>query len=164
MFNRNTHESFFQFLAIFILLIIIDQSTKVYIAKIMMKNNFENIKLFSFLNITFVRNTGISFGLFSDGGLIGRYFFTSFSMIVGSLLFIMSIFNKEKLVQVSLIFISSGAIGNAVDRIYFGGVIDFIDFFIYNFHWPAFNFADIFITVGVFLLLIESFFKKGRNG
>ena len=157
-------ESFFQFLAIFILLIIIDQSTKVYIAKIMMKNNFENIKLFSFLNITFVRNTGISFGLFSDGGLIGRYFFTSFSMIVGSLLFIMSIFNKEKLVQVSLIFISSGAIGNAVDRIYFGGVIDFIDFFIYNFHWPAFNFADIFITVGVFLLLIESFFKKGRNG
>ena len=157
-------ESFFQFLAIFILLIIIDQSTKVYIAKIMMKNNFENIKLFSFLNITFVRNTGISFGLFSDGGLIGRYFFTSFSMIVGSLLFIMSIFNKEKLVQVSLIFISSGAIGNAVDRIYFGGVIDFIDFFIYNFHWPAFNFADIFITVGVFLLLIESFFKKVRNG
>jgi len=157
-------ESFFQFLAIFILLIIIDQSTKVYIAKIMMKNNFENIKLFSFLNITFVRNTGISFGLLSDGGLIGRYFFTSFSMIVGSLLFIISIFNKEKLVQVSLIFISSGAIGNAVDRIYFGGVIDFIDFFIYNFHWPAFNFADIFITVGVFLLLIESFFKKGRNG
>ena len=164
MFNRNMQESFFQFLAIFILLIIIDQSTKVYIAKIMMKNNFENINLFSFLNITFVRNTGISFGLFSDGGLIGRYFFTSFSMIVGSLLFIMSIFNKEKLVQVSLIFISSGAIGNAVDRIYFGGVIDFIDFFIYNFHWPAFNFADIFITVGVFLLLIESFFKKGRNG
>ena len=157
-------ESFFQFLAIFILLIIIDQSTKVYIAKIMMKNNFETIRLFSFLNITFVRNTGISFGLFSDGGLIGRYFFTSFSMIVGSLLFIISIFNKEKLVQVSLIFISSGAIGNAVDRIYFGGVIDFIDFFIYNFHWPAFNFADIFITVGVFLLLIESFFKKGRNG
>ena len=164
MFNRNMQESFFQFLAIFILLIIIDQSTKVYIAKIMMKNNFENIRLFSFLNITFVRNTGISFGLFSDGGLIGRYFFTSFSMIVGSLLFIISVFNKDKLIQVSLIFISSGAIGNAVDRIYFGGVIDFIDFFIYNLHWPAFNFADIFITVGVFLLLIESFFKKGRNG
>ena len=160
MFNRNMQESFFQFLAIFILLIIIDQSTKVYIAKIMMKNNFENIKLFSFLNITFVRNTGISFGLFSDGGSIGRYFFTSFSMIVGSLLFIMSIFNKEKLVQVSLIFISSGAIGNAVDRIYFGGVIDFIDFFIYNFHWPAFNFADIFITLGVILLLFDNIFYK----
>ena len=162
MFNRNMQESFFQFLAIFILLIIIDQSTKVYIAKIMMKNNFENIKLFSFLNITFVRNTGISFGLFSDGGLIGRYFFTSFSMIVGSLLFIMSILNKEKLIQVSLIFISSGAIGNAVDRIYFGGVIDFIDFFIYNFHWPAFNFADICITLGVILLLFDNIFNKKK--
>ena len=55
-------------------------------------------------------------------------------------------FTKEKLIKLSLLMISSGAIGNAIDRIYFGGVIDFIDFFIYNFHWPAFNFADIFIT------------------
>ena len=56
--------------------------------------------------------------------------------------------------------ISSGALGNAVDRIYFGGVIDFIDIFMYNFHWPAFNFADIFITIGVFVLILENFFNK----
>ena len=64
--------------------------------------------------------------------------------------------------KLSLLMISSGAIGNAIDRIYFGGVIDFIDFFIYNFHWPAFNFADIFITIGVILLCFENIFGKIR--
>ena len=59
--------------------------------------------------------------------------------------------------------ISSGAIGNAIDRIYFGGVIDFIDFFLYNFHWPAFNLADIFITLGVIVLLFENLFGKLIN-
>ena len=163
MFNRNMQESFFQFLAIFILLIIIDQSTKVYIAKIMMKNNFENIKLFSFLNITFVRNTGISFGLFSNGGLLNRYFFTILALIVGLTLLIIAFLNIDRIARFSLLFISAGAIGNAIDRIYFGGVIDFIDFFLYNLHWPAFNLADIFITLGVILLLFENFFGKNKN-
>ena len=60
----------------------------------MFDNMFENIEVFS--NIVFVRNTGISFGLFSDGGLLNRYFFTSFSIIVGSILLVIS-FNKRKI-------------------------------------------------------------------
>lgn len=157
------HEYFFECLAAFILLIVIDQSTKIFTAKIMLNNMFENIEIFPFLNIVFVRNTGISFGLFSDGGLLGRYFFTSFAIVLGSILLIISFLTKEKLMKLSLLMISSGAIGNAIDRIYFGGVIDFIDFFIYTFHWPAFNFADIFITIGVILLCFENIFGKIRN-
>ena len=157
------HEYFFECLAAFILLIVIDQSTKIFTAKIMLNNMFENIEIFPFLNIVFVRNTGISFGLFSDGGLLGRYFFTSFAIVFGSILLIISFFTKEKLMKLSLLMISSGAVGNAIDRIYFGGVIDFIDFFIYTFHWPAFNFADIFITIGVILLCFENIFGKIRN-
>ena len=153
----------FECLAAFILLIIIDQSTKIFIAKIMFNNMFESIGLLPFLNIVFVRNTGISFGLFSDGGLLNRYFFTSFSIIIGSILLFISLVTKEKFMRLSLLMISGGAIGNALDRIYFGGVIDFIDFFIYNFHWPAFNFADIFITLGVILLFFENIFGKVRN-
>ena len=84
-------------------------------------------------------------------------------MIIGTILFIIALFNPEKLIQISLLFISGGAIGNAIDRVYFGGVIDFIDFFIYNFHWPAFNFADIFITIGVIFLLFENFIGKIKN-
>ena len=72
-------------------------------------------------------------------------------------------FSSEKLIQIALLFISGGAIGNAIDRVYFGGVIDFIDFFLYNFHWPAFNLADIFISLGVIVLLFENLFGKLIN-
>ena len=81
MNKKISYEYFFLYLAAFILLIIIDQSTKVFIAKIMLNNMFESIEVTPFLNVVFVRNTGISFGLFSDGGLLNRYFFTSFSLI-----------------------------------------------------------------------------------
>ncbi len=158
-----TYIYFYECLATFILLIIVDQSTKIFIAKIMLENMFESIEVLSFLNIVFVRNTGISFGLFSDSGLLSRYFFTLFSLIVGTILLIICFLTKEKLVKISLLMISSGAIGNAIDRIYFGGVIDFIDFFLYNYHWPAFNLADIFISLGVIILLFENFFGKIIN-
>ena len=144
-------------------LVLFDQCMKIFISKIMLEHSFEDMQLLSFLNIVFVRNTGISFGLFSDGGLLSRYFFTSFSLIIGTILLIICFLTKEKLIKLSLLMISSGAIGNAIDRIYFGGVIDFIDFFLYNFHWPAFNLADIFITLGVIVLLLENFFGKLIN-
>ena len=163
MYKNQSYEYFLNLISIFILLILLDQSTKIYVAKIMINNNFQNIEIFPFLNITFVRNTGISFGLFSDGGIFNRYFFTALAMIIGTTLLIIALFNPEKKIQISLLFISGGAIGNAIDRVYFGGVIDFIDFFIYNIHWPAFNFADIFITIGVFFLLFENFFGKIKN-
>lgn len=163
MYKNQSYKYFLNLISIFILLILLDQSTKIYVAKIMINNNFQNIEILPFLNITFVRNTGISFGLFSDGGIFNRYFFTALAMIIGTTLLIIALFNPEKLIQISLLFISGGAIGNAIDRVYFGGVIDFIDFFIYNIHWPAFNFADIFITVGVFFLLFENFFGKIKN-
>ena len=141
-------------------LVLIDQCMKVSISKIMLNNSFEDIKLLPFLNIVFVRNTGVSFGMFSEWGILGRYFFSIFSIVVGSFLILLAIFSDTKLFRIGLGLISSGALGNAVDRVYFGGVIDFIDFFIYNFHWPAFNFADIFITMGVILLLFDNIFNK----
>ena len=163
MHNRDSYKHFFSLICIYLLLIIFDQSTKIYVAKVMLNNRFENIGIFPFLNITFVRNTGISFGLFSNGGLLNRYFFTIFALIVGLALLIIAFLNNDRIARFSLLFISAGAIGNAIDRIYFGGVIDFIDFFLYNLHWPAFNLADIFITLGVILLLFENFFGKNKN-
>ena len=160
MHNRDSYKHFFSLICIYLLLIIFDQSTKIYVAKVMLNNRFENIGIFPFLNITFVRNTGISFGLFSNGGLLNRYFFTIFALIVGLALLIIAFLNNDRIARFSLLFISAGAIGNAIDRIYFGGVIDFIDFFLYNLHWPAFNLADIFITFGVILLLFENLYGK----
>ena len=149
-----------EILLVIIFLVLIDQCMKISISKIMLNNSFDDIKLLPFLNIVFVRNTGVSFGMFSEWGILGRYFFSIFSIVIGSFLILLSIFSDTKLFRISLGLISSGALGNAIDRVYFGGVIDFIDFFIYNFHWPAFNFADIFITVGVILLLLDNIFYK----
>ena len=146
-----------------IFLVLIDQCMKIFISKIMFKNSFEDMQLLPFLNIVFVRNTGVSFGMFSEWGILGRYFFSIFSIVIGSLLILLSIFSDTKLFRISLGLISSGALGNAIDRVYFGGVIDFIDFFIYNFHWPAFNFADIFITLGVIFLLFDNIFYKNET-
>ena len=147
-------------LLVIIFLILIDQCMKIFISKIMLNNRFLDMQLLPFLNIVFVRNTGVSFGMFSEWGILGRYFFSIFSIVIGSLLILLAIFSDTKLFRSSLGLISSGALGNAIDRVYFGGVIDFIDLFIYNFHWPAFNFADIFITVGVILLLFDNIFNK----
>ena len=144
-------------------LVLLDQSMKIFISKIMLNNSFEDIKLLPFLNIVFVRNTGVSFGMFSEWGILGRYFFSIFSIVVGSFLILLAIFSDKKVFRISLGLIASGALGNAIDRVYFGGVIDFIDFFIYNFHWPAFNFADIFITIGVVLLLFDNIFNKKND-
>ena len=141
-------------------LVLFDQCTKIFISKIMLENSFEDMQLLSFLNIVFVRNTGVSFGMFSEWGILGRYFFSIFSIVIGSFLILLAIFSDTKVFRSSLGLISSGALGNAIDRVYFGGVIDFIDFFIYNFHWPAFNFADIFITLGVIFLLFDNIFYK----
>ena len=163
MLKSDYHIYILNLFAFFIFLIILDQATKIYVAKIMLGNRFENIQILPFLNITFVRNTGISFGLFSDGGLLNRYFFTSFSIIIGTILLIVAFLNPDKLVKTALLFISGGAIGNAIDRVYFGGVIDFIDIFLYTVHCPAFNFADIYITFGVVILLFESFLRKNKN-
>ena len=144
----------------FCLLILVDQSSKVLVSNIMLENQFSSISIFSFLDIVFVRNTGISFGLFSEGGILGRYFFSTFSITVGLFIAVLAFLAEKKIVFFALCLISAGAIANAIDRVYFGGVIDFIDFFVYNFHWPAFNFADIFITVGVFILLYENFYSN----
>ena len=149
-----------EMLLVIIFLILIDQCMKIFISKIMLNNRFLDMQLLPFLNIVFVRNTGVSFGMFSEWGILGRYFFSIFSIVIGSLLILLAIFSDTKLFRSSLGLISSGALGNAIDRVYFGGVIDFIDLFIYNFHWPAFNFADIFITVGVILLLFDNIFNK----
>tara|TARA_X000000950_G_scaffold140319_1_gene174105 strand:+ start:562 stop:1056 length:495 start_codon:yes stop_codon:yes gene_type:complete len=147
-------------LLLIIFLVLIDQCMKVFISKIMLNNSFKDMQLLPFLNIVFVRNTGVSFGMFSEWGILGRYFFSIFSIVVGCFLILLAIFSDRKVFRSSLALISSGALGNAIDRVYFGGVIDFIDFFIYNFHWPAFNFADIFISGGVILLLFNNIFYK----
>ena len=118
---------------------------------------YQSIKLTSFLSMTPVWNSGISFGFFQNSGEIGRYVFTVFAFLV-SVWLIFSSFKLPRYSSLGFILIASGAIGNAIDRIIYGKVVDFIDFHIDDLHWPAFNLADTVIFIGACLFLFSQFF------
>jgi signal peptidase II len=108
----------------------------------------------NFFNITYVRNQGAAFGIFSDSSLRIPFFIGIAVVASVIILWIIHRLNDEqKLFGFGLSLIFSGAIGNLIDRIRFGEVIDFIDVHWYQHHWPAFNVADSAISVGVALLL-----------
>ena len=120
-----------------------------------------------FFNLTYVKNTGAAFGLFAgDTNAFRTLFFVTIT--VGALVLIFWLFRRIKedrvLIPLSFAMIIAGAVGNLVDRIRWGYVIDFLDFYWQTYHWPAFNIADSAITVGVALLFIENLFPRRRCG
>lgn len=142
--------------------IIIDQITKVYIDRSMQL--FDSITIIeNFFHITYVRNKGAAFSFLSNASWRLPFFITV-SMIAA--LVILIAFRKlrddQRLAQISLAMIFSGAVGNLIDRIRLGEVIDFLDAHWYQHHWPAFNVADSLICVGVFLLAIDMLLEEKR--
>ena len=111
-----------------------------------------------FFNITYVQNTGVAFGIFSS--IISPVksvllsVFTAFAAIVVVAYSVRSP-ARNRLLQVALALILGGALGNLYDRLAYGYVVDFLEFYIGTYHWPAFNIADSAITIGVVLLALE---------
>ena len=143
-------------LLIFLIFIFFDYISKLWAIEHLFMQ-YRSIELTSFLSMTPVWNSGISFGFFQDSGEIGRYGFTIFAFII-SIWLIFSSFKLPRYSSLGFILIASGAIGNAIDRIIYGKVVDFIDFHIEDLHWPAFNLADTIIFIGAFLFLYNQFF------
>ncbi|SFV86137.1 Lipoprotein signal peptidase [hydrothermal vent metagenome] len=114
-----------------------------------------------FLSLTFAQNYGAAFSFLANQDGWQRYFLSAIS-IIASIILTMWLFktpSKYKFKLIALTLILSGTLGNLIDRVMNGFVVDFIDLHYQNFHWPIFNFADIFITVGVVLLLIVDWKK-----
>ena len=151
----------FNLLLIFLVFVYFDYISKLWaIENLFMQ--YKSIEVTSFLSMTPVWNSGISFGFFQDSGELGRYGFTGFAFLVS----IWLIYSSTKLPRYSslgFILIASGAIGNAIDRIIYGKVVDFIDFHIEDLHWPAFNLADTIIFIGATLFLYNQFFTIERT-
>ena len=148
-------------LLIFLIFIFFDYVSKLWaIENLFMQ--YRSIELTSFLSMTPVWNSGISFGFFQDSGELGRYGFTGFAFGV-SIWLIYSSIKLPRYSSLGFILIASGAIGNAIDRILYGKVVDFIDFHIEDLHWPAFNLADTIIFVGATLFLYNQFFTIERT-
>ena len=151
----------FNLLLIFLIFIFFDYVSKLWaIENLFMQ--YRSIELTSFLSMTPVWNSGISFGFFQDSGELGRYGFTGFAFGV-SIWLIYSSIKLPRYSSLGFILIASGAIGNAIDRILYGKVVDFIDFHIEDLHWPAFNLADTIIFVGAILFLYNQFFTIERT-
>ena len=151
----------FNLLLIFLIFIFFDYVSKLWaIENLFMQ--YRSIELTSFLSMTPVWNSGISFGFFQDSGELGRYGFTGFAFGV-SIWLIYSSIKLPRYSSLGFILIASGAIGNAIDRILYGKVVDFIDFHIEDLHWPVFNLADTIIFIGATLFLYNQFFTIERT-
>ena len=119
-----------------------------------------------FFNLTHIRNPGVAFGLFARHESEYKVLFLVVVTII-AIIAILSIFHQspdnKRAVRIGLILIFSGAVGNLIDRILYGEVIDFLDIFYQGFHWPAFNVADACITTGVSFMIYDLFFGYPEN-
>lgn len=140
-----------------VLAIVLDQSSKLAVDAGM--RLYESIPLTPFLNLTYVHNTGAAFSFLSEAGGWQRWFFSGLALTVsiGIVVWLAKLQQHERLLAVALALILGGAVGNLIDRVAYGYVIDFIDVYYGNAHFPAFNIADAAINLGVFLMLAESF-------
>ena len=116
------------------------------------------------LNLVHVRNYGIGFGLLGTGGSWQQWGLAVFALAVGLALLVMQARTPQRLYATGLTLIASGAVGNAICRLGRGSVVDFIDFHVSDYHWPAFNVADIAITVGAAGVVIHTLPLKAAIG
>lgn len=142
--------------------IVTDQITKVMVMQHMRLH--ESIPIVpNLFSLTYIRNPGAAFGLLAGSSNAFRMVFFGITSLfalalLGTILFRMP--EKDWMGQLSIAGILGGAIGNLLDRLRFGEVIDFLDVYIENYHWPAFNVADSAITVGVVFLIVHFAFEK----
>jgi len=153
------------FISLVVLFVAID-----FFSKQIIKHNlpiFAHISIIdNFLNIVYVKNKGIAFGFLKNLPVkIKDILLIYLPLGITIILSLLVIFSKKisRFNFLGFTLIISGAIGNLIDRFFYGYVVDFIDFHYKKFHWPAFNFADSFITIGVILLIIDEFIKKVKR-
>ena len=135
---------------LFLFTLISDQLSKLFVVKNLYVG--ESINVLPFFNIVHVRNKGVTFGLLS--GSLQPIFFIILSLVIVG--FLIDYARKNKNYQHFISLIVGGAIGNVIDRIVYGSVVDFLDFHLGRYHWPAFNIADSAIVIGVFVLFFIS--------
>ena len=146
--------------ALSVICIIVDQITK------WLANNWlvlhEQNPVMPFFNLTLMYNKGAAFSFLSTAGGWQRWFFSIIATVISVVLivWIWRLKEHEKWLGAGLALVLGGAIGNLIDRLYFGYVIDFVQWYYEHYYWPAFNIADAAIMVGTCLLLVTSFFGK----
>lgn len=166
MANKRTFSSsrasLLPWLGIATIIILIDQITKITAVRVMAYG--ESVYVTSFFNFVHVYNKGAAFSFLADHSGWQRYFFTILG--IGASVFIIYLLRKhagQRLFCWALALILGGAIGNVIDRMLYGHVIDFLDFHVGGWHWPAFNVADSAIFIGAILFIYDELRRVKRG-
>ena len=161
MILKNLDKSFLIKLSLIFLIFVSDRISKIYV--IYLDNKLLGSEIYSsnFLNINLIWNEGIAFGLFSFND---EFFYNILTIIIIIIILIISfmIIKSNGFKKYSLLMIVGGALGNVFDRLYYKAVPDFIDFHVGDFHWFIFNFADVFISLGVFFMILIEFLGNNK--
>jgi signal peptidase II len=155
-------ETGLRWLWLTLVFLVADQVTKQLIVSNM--DLYQSIDILPFFNLTYVHNLGAAFSFLADQGGWQRWFFTAIAAIA-SIIFIVWLAKTPKqqaLLSAAFALMLSGAVGNLIDRVLFGYVIDFLDFYGFGYHFPAFNIADSMIFIGAALMIFDSF-KNGES-
>ena len=143
---------------VFIFLILLDLLTKFLVQNNLPLN--KSIKINEFSDLVYVQNFGVSFGLFS--GYVSHWILIFIASVVILMIYILSMKSNKKFEKLAYFIIIIGALSNVIDRSINTFVVDFILLHYNNYYWPAFNLADIYITIGIIMLLV-SFFIESKN-
>lgn len=141
------------------LVLLLDQVSKLAVMKQLVAY-VDVIPVTSFFNLVHVHNTGAAFSLFADQPGWQRSFFVGVALVAAAIiLYLLRKTEGRRVFSIALALILGGAIGNVIDRIFYGHVIDFLDVYAGNWHWPAFNIADSAITLGAAMLIFDGMRK-----
>ncbi len=146
-----------------LLVVVLDQGSKWLAESLLVP--FRPIAIAPLINLTLMYNEGAAFSFLSNAGGWQRWFFAVFALIMtlALLIWLVRLSKSERVTAAALALVIGGALGNLIDRVLTGRVVDFIDFYVGTWHWPAFNIADSAITLGVALLLVNSFREELRK-
>lgn len=156
IFKEYLNKKFYINIFIILIIFLLDRLTKIIVVNLVEKNFGNQIFSSKYLNIDLIWNQGIAFGLFSFDEILTYNILTAIIAAVILTVFIM-ILKNDGFKRFLLLLIMGGALGNLYDRVIFSSVPDFIDFHVGNFHWFSFNVADIFISIGVFFMILIEF-------
>lgn len=159
----NFADSGIRWIWLTLVFLVIDQVTKYWVAGSM--DLYQSIEVTSFFNITYVHNLGAAFSFLADQAGWQRWFFAAIATIA-SVIFVVWLAKtpkENKSLSIAFALMLSGALGNLFDRVLLGYVIDFLDFYIGSYRWPAFNVADSAIFVGAVLMVLDSFKNSDKE-
>ena len=141
-----------------VVVVVLDQLSKFWMLASF--DEYEVLTVWPVFNLTLVFNTGAAFSFLSDAGGWQRWFFVAIGVVVSAVMVVWlgKLQARERLTAYGLAFVIGGAIGNLIDRVWLGKVVDFLQWHWQDWYWPSFNLADSAITLGVVLLLIDGLF------